>query len=169
MQSVDCIYSSWFLSELDTVIRGVLLDLRLGSAWPCNELACACESNWREVVLFVSWLSNNYVFGASWIIDFPPVGLSVFQPYIMFSKFIWVSKLSQKYTKWFPYKIQIINSSWKIFPPLPGANKCQYNKQYVTQKINQGGYTNSTLPTGISHFLHTRAYTKESTLMWYSL
>jgi hypothetical protein len=57
-------------------------------------------------------------------------------------------------------QIQIINSSLKIFPPLPGANKCQYNKQYVTQKVNQGGYTNSTLPTGIFHFLHTRALHK---------
>ncbi len=35
-------------------------------------------------------------------------------------------------------QIQIINSSLKIFPPLPGANKCQYNKQYVTQQVNQG-------------------------------
>jgi hypothetical protein len=36
----------------------------------------------------VSRLANNYVSGASWINDFPLVGVSVFQLYIRFSKFI---------------------------------------------------------------------------------
>jgi hypothetical protein len=30
----------------------------------------------------------------------------------------------------------------KIFPPLPGANKCQNDEQYIILKINQGGYIN---------------------------
>ncbi len=58
----------------------------------------------------------------------------------------------------------------KIFPPLPGANKCQNDEQYSIQKINQGGYINlMTIFTNTFLFKHTCGYTREGPLMWYSL
>jgi hypothetical protein len=113
---------------------------------------------------FQVWRQLDSLLSSGWFLSCPTIECihEVHLSIVVFSK---LTLIVSSYSK-----IQIINIMQKIFPPLPGANKCQYNnKQYVTQKVNQGGYTNSTLPTGISHFLHTRAYTKESTLMWYSL
>ncbi len=58
----------------------------------------------------------------------------------------------------------------KIFPPLPGANKCQNDEQYIIHKNKPGRvhqpydyFTNTFL------FKHTCGYTREGPLMWYSL